>query len=60
MSCSNLGEAIDRLLRYARELLADPQAQLSEIALLLGHFEQSAFRRWTGMSPVQYRRRSGP
>ncbi len=46
-------------LQYARELLASPDARLSEIALLLGYSEQSAFsrafRRWTGSSPARYR-----
>lgn len=44
---------------YARELLANPRARLSEIALLLGYSEQSAFsrafRRWAGVSPARYR-----
>jgi len=48
-------------LGYARELLANPDARLSEIALLLGYSEQSAFnrafRRWTGESPTAYRQR---
>ncbi|HET8731341.1 MAG TPA: AraC family transcriptional regulator ligand-binding domain-containing protein [Moraxellaceae bacterium] len=45
----------------ARHYLADRALTLSEIALLLGFSEQSAFtrafRRWTGETPVQVRKR---
>lgn len=46
----------------AEELLADPAQSLTDVALLLGFSEQSsfnhAFRRWFGVSPSQWRRRS--
>ena len=45
----------------ARHYLADRALTLSDIALLLGFSEQSAFtrafRRWTGETPVQIRKR---
>lgn len=45
----------------ARQYLADRALTLSDIALLLGFSEQSAFtrafRRWTGETPVQVRKR---
>jgi AraC-like DNA-binding protein len=41
--------------------LGDPTATLTDIALLLGYSELSAFdrafRRWTGVSPLEHRRR---
>jgi AraC-like DNA-binding protein len=49
-------------LRYglARDYLHNPALGLPEIALLLGFTEQSAFSRafkiWSGVSPLQYRR----
>ena len=43
--------------------LAEPHIPLTEIALLLGYSELSAFSRafraWTGVSPLTYRRRAG-
>lgn len=43
----------------AERYLADPGLQLSEIALLLGYSEQSAFtrafRQWTGLTPKAFR-----
>jgi AraC-like DNA-binding protein len=54
----------DLLLNQCRENLAlrhlrDPRNSLSEVAYLLGFADTSsfsrAFRRWTGMSPSQYR-----
>lgn len=48
----------------ARQYLADRALTLSDIALLLGFSEQSAFtrafRRWTGETPVQVRKRLRP
>lgn len=50
----------DTLHRLAVSYLADPRLTLSEIALLLGYSEQSAFgrsfQRWAGCSPGSYRR----
>lgn len=47
----------------ARQLLADPEIGLIEIAIALGYSTDSAFRRafrrWTGQSPTQYRRSLG-
>ena len=46
--------------RLALRYLADPKNTLAEIAYLLGYSETSAFnrafRRWTGSTPLQYRR----
>ena len=43
--------------------LAQPHLPLTEIALLLGYSELSAFSRafrgWTGVSPIAYRRHAG-
>jgi AraC-like DNA-binding protein len=48
----------DLALRY----LADPKIAIAEIAYLLGYSEPSpfhrAFKRWTGMSPAEARRRA--
>ena len=45
----------------AREYLSKPEMPLTEIALLLGYSELSAFsrafRQWTGTSPQQYRKK---
>lgn len=50
----------DTLRRMAEDYLADQRLTLSEIALLLGYSEQSAFcrsfTRWVGRSPGSYRR----
>jgi len=47
-------------LALARDYLANPSLSLTEIALLLGYSEQSAFnrafRRWTGQTPRQARK----
>lgn len=46
--------------RQAEAHLADPRLQISEVALLLGYAEQSAFnhafKRWTGLTPRGYRK----
>jgi len=51
--------------RAARTYLAQPDVAVAEVAYLLGFAEQSsfnrAFRRWSGQTPTQYRRRAaGP
>lgn len=47
-------------LRLARQYLDEQRLTLSEIALLLGYSEQSAFtrafRQWTGKTPLQYQK----
>ena len=49
--------------QLAQTYLADSGLQLGEIALLLGYSEQSAFnrawRRWSGTTPLQWRRLHG-
>ncbi|MGI9292515.1 MAG: AraC-like transcriptional regulator QhpR [Pseudomonadales bacterium] len=59
------GLSFQDLLRAARQELSlhyidDPEMPLTEVALLLGYSELSAFsrafRNWTGMSPQRYRR----
>ena len=53
---------VQERLRYdlARRYLTDPNLPLAEIAFLLGFADQSsfgtAFRRWAGFTPGQYRR----
>lgn len=46
--------------QLAKQYLQDPRLQLSEIALLLGYSEQSAFsrafRQWQQQTPVEYRK----
>jgi AraC-like DNA-binding protein len=53
----------DTLRRLAEQHLGDPGMSVAEVALLLGYSEQSAFtrafRRWTGHSPLQFRRQRG-
>jgi len=48
-------------LQLARQYLQEQRLTLSEIALLLGYSEQSAFtrafRQWTGKTPLQYQKR---
>lgn len=50
----------DTRRRLAEQHLADPGVSIAEVAQLLGYSEQSAFtrafRRWTGASPLQFRR----
>lgn len=49
-------------LQLARQYLHERRLSLSEIALLLGYSEQSAFtrafRQWTGKTPLQYQKQS--
>ena len=49
---------------FALNYLRDPSHTLAEIAYLLGYSEVSAFnrafRRWTGSTPSEYRRRTAP
>jgi AraC-like DNA-binding protein len=50
----------DVRLEMARKYLRDPRLSLGEIAFLLGYSEASAFhrsfRRWTGSTPLEFRR----
>ncbi|WP_143875836.1 helix-turn-helix domain-containing protein, partial [Oenococcus oeni] len=46
-------------LKWAQQMLAKPQYNIDEIALVLGysdstHFSRQ-FKRWTGLSPKKYR-----
>lgn len=55
---------LDELRRQSAEsLLRQPQPSLADIAFLLGYTEQStfqqAFKRWSGLTPGQFRSRSG-
>ncbi|HEJ2575411.1 TPA: helix-turn-helix transcriptional regulator [Pseudomonas aeruginosa] len=47
--------------QLAKQYLADPALSLSEIALMLGYSEQSAFSRafrgWYGETPLRYRKK---
>lgn len=61
------GTSFQQLLETTRNglagaYLADPQHNLSEVALLLGFLDYSSFnravRRWYGTSPQEYRRRA--
>jgi AraC-like DNA-binding protein len=51
----------DTRRRFALSYLKDRRNTLSEIAFLLGYSEAAAFtrafKRWTGLTPVAYRRR---
>jgi AraC-like DNA-binding protein len=51
----------DTRRRFALTYLKDRRTTLTEIAFLLGYSELSAFnrafRRWTGSTPLDYRRR---
>ena len=56
-------EVLDRArLEYARSLLCRGDVVLAELAVRLGYSETSnfshAFKRWTGVSPSEYRRRN--
>jgi AraC-like DNA-binding protein len=48
----------------ARRLLRDPERSIQETASLLGFSDSSAFyrafKRWTGITPSQFRRRDEP
>ncbi len=59
------GQSFQALLGHTRQQLAeaylrDASLELAEVALLLGYSEQSAFtrafRQWTGLAPLQWRR----
>ncbi|MBB86027.1 MAG: hypothetical protein CMP06_01805 [Xanthomonadales bacterium] len=55
---------LDKLrLELAQQYLADPTLSLSEIALMLGYSEQSAFsrafRKWAGETPLRFRKQLG-
>lgn len=58
-------EIVDtRRHHMAVRMLADPEASVTHVAMLLGysdaaHFHR-AFRRWEGLSPIDYRRRMDP
>lgn len=53
----------EALLAIARDRLADPRSSMAEIAYLLGFSDlrafHRAFKRWTGVTPGQYRRTLG-
>jgi AraC-like DNA-binding protein len=53
----------DMRFRAARSYLAAPDVAGAEVAYLLGFAEQSsfnhAFKRWSGQTPTEYRRRAG-
>ena len=58
---TSFGELLDWLRRgMAQAYLADDQISISEVSYLLGFSEQSAFqrafKRWTGSTPVQFRK----
>ncbi|MGA9522023.1 MAG: AraC family transcriptional regulator ligand-binding domain-containing protein [Myxococcaceae bacterium] len=59
--CTTFAALADETLRIRSEkYLRNPQLPLAEIAWILGFNDQSAFhrafRRWTGKTPVEYRR----
>ena len=58
-SYRDVSELVSR--RLAEEYLADPRVSIAELTYLLGFSEPSsftrAFRRWTGETPGQWRRR---
>jgi len=59
------GQLVDEArLHVAMAFLDDPGVKMADIALLLGFSDASAFhrafRRWTGTTPIEYRRRQKP
>ena len=61
---SNFQLLLDEVrLSRAKQLLADPNLSLVDVAFLLGYSEQSAFtrafKRWTGQSPRRWRKSLG-
>lgn len=59
----NFRDLRDAALRQVAELhLRDPRLTLTEVGLLLGYSEQSAFsrafKRWTGVSPLRWRQQA--
>jgi AraC-like DNA-binding protein len=63
------GQSFQALLGQTRQQLAeaylrDANVELAEVALLLGYSEQSAFtrafRQWTGLAPLQWRKQHSP
>ena len=61
--CSPAGWIRARRIEVARQLLADAELPIAEIALRLGFFDQShfsnTFRRFVGVSPARFRREHG-
>ena len=60
----SFGQIVDDVRRQlAERYLREPDLRPSQIAYLLGYSEPSAFtrafRRWTGLSPTQYRAGTG-
>jgi AraC-like DNA-binding protein len=58
---TSFGQLLDELRReFALRLLRDRKLAVYEVAFLLGYAEPStfhrAFRRWTGLSPLRFRR----
>lgn len=61
----NFRDLREAALRQVAEMhLRDERLTLADVGALLGYSEQSAFsrafKRWTGQSPLQWRRQSGP
>jgi AraC-like DNA-binding protein len=53
----------DTRRRFASNYLKDRKHTLTEVAFLLGYSDVSAFnrafKRWTSMTPLEYRRKAG-
>jgi len=45
----------DTRRRFAINYLKDRDHTLTQVAFLLGYSEVSAFKRWTGSTPLKYR-----